>query len=58
MVGPPLSQISTGNSLGDAVEALGTASNATRQRHGHDTPNGWPGIVALTNGRLLARRWT
>ena len=46
----------TGNSFGDAGEALGTASNTIRQRHGHDTPNGWPGIIALTHGRLLAHR--
>ncbi len=48
----------TGTSFGDAVEALATAARAIRQQHGYDTPGGWPGIVALTHGRLLARRWT
>ena len=33
-------------------------SDTIRQRHGYDTPNGRPGIVALTHGRRLARRRT
>lgn len=46
----------TANSFDEAVEALGTASSAIRLRRGYDTPSGWSGIVALTHGRLLARR--
>ena len=46
----------TATSFGDAIEALGVAARAIRMRHAG--PGGWPGIVALTHGRLLARSWS
>lgn len=48
----------TATSFGDAIEALGVAARAIRMRHGGDHPGGWPAIVALTHGRLLARSWS
>jgi hypothetical protein len=45
----------TGSAIGDAVEALGTAAVAIKLRLGGDS-GGWPTIVELTHGRLLATR--
>jgi hypothetical protein len=45
----------TGSAIGDAVEALGTAVVAIKLRLGGDS-GGWPRIVELTHGRLLATR--
>ena len=45
----------TGTAIGDTVEALGTAASAIKLRLGGDR-GGWPTIVALTHGRLLATR--
>ena len=47
-----------GSRFADAIEALAVAARAVRIRHGGDHPGGWPGIVALTHGRLLAPRWS
>lgn len=48
----------TATSFGDAIEALSVAARAIRMRHGGDHPGGWPAIVALTHGLLLARSWS